>query len=116
MEISQQRVFLYYFSLKGWGAGKIQKELTDALGSDVYLQAQISRWLARFSTGDISCLDEARTGRPLSILERPLEHFLAKFPFASACTIAMHFNESHSIVKEGFSQELGLRQFSRRCV
>jgi hypothetical protein len=28
----------------------------------------------------------------------------------------MHFNESHSIVKEGFSQELGLRQFSRRCV
>jgi hypothetical protein len=36
---SQQRVILYYFSLKGWGARKIHNELADALGSDVYSQA-----------------------------------------------------------------------------
>jgi transposase len=69
MEKSQRRMIINYFSLKGWSAQKIQKEITDTLGSDVRSQAQISRWLARFSLGDISCLDEARPGRPLSILE-----------------------------------------------
>jgi hypothetical protein len=69
MEKSQQRVIIYHFSLKGWGARKIQNELMDALRLDVYLQAQISQWLAPFSVGDISCLDETRPGRPLSILD-----------------------------------------------
>jgi hypothetical protein len=50
MEKSQQRVIVYSFSLKGWPR-KIQKELTNALGSDGYSQVQISRWLARFSSG-----------------------------------------------------------------
>jgi DNA-binding CsgD family transcriptional regulator len=49
-------------------------------------------------------------------LEPPLEHFLEKFPFASAPIIAMHFNISHSTVKNILSQELGLRKFSRRLV
>jgi hypothetical protein len=42
MEKSQQRVIIHDFSLKGWGARNIQKELTDTLGSDVYSQAHIS--------------------------------------------------------------------------
>jgi hypothetical protein len=116
MEKSQQRVIIDYFLLKGWGARKIQKELTDTLGSDVYSQAQISGWLTCFSTGDISCLDEARPGRPLSILGPPLEHFLEKFPFASVRIMAMHFNISHYIVKNILSRELGLWKFFRRCV
>jgi transposase len=97
-----------YFSLKGWGARKIQKKLTDTLGSDLSSQAEISRWLARFRAGNISCLDEARPGALFSILGPPLEHFLEKFPFASARTIAMHFNLSRSTVKDILSQELGL--------
>jgi hypothetical protein len=116
MEKSQQRVIIYYFSLKSWGARKIQKEFTDTLGSDVYSQVQISRWLARFSTDDISCLDEPRPRRPLSILGPPLEHFMEKFQFVNACIIAMHFNVSHSTVKDILSQELGLRTFSRRLI
>jgi hypothetical protein len=114
MEKSQQRVIICCFSLKGWGDRKIQKELTDTLGSDEYSQAQISRWLARFSTGDISCLDEAQPGRPLSILGPTLEHFLEKFPFAIARIIAMHFKGSPSTVKDIFSRELGLRKFSQK--
>jgi hypothetical protein len=76
MEKSQQRVISDYFSLKGCGARKLRKKLTDKLGSDVYSQAQISRWFVHFSPSDISFLDEARPGRPLSILGSPLEHFL----------------------------------------
>jgi hypothetical protein len=45
-----------------------------------------------------------------------VEHFLEKFPFASARRIAMHFNVSHSKVKNILSRELGLRKFSRRWV
>jgi hypothetical protein len=82
MKKSQRQIILYYFSLKDWAARKIQKKLTDALGSDGYSQAQISRWLARFSAGDISCLDELRLGKSLLTMGPSLEHFLEKFPFA----------------------------------
>jgi hypothetical protein len=113
-EKSQQREIIYGFSLKGWPAPKVQKKLADTLGSHVYSQAQISRWLARLNPGNISCLDEARPGRPLSILGLPLEHFLEKFPFASARIITVHFNGSHSIVKDILLRELGLQKSSRR--
>jgi hypothetical protein len=106
MEKSQRRVIIYSFLLKGWGARKIQKELTDTLGPDVYFQAKISRWFARFSTGDISCLDEARPGRLFSILGPWLEHFLEKFPFASAHIIGMYFNASHSTVQNIYHENL----------
>jgi hypothetical protein len=39
MEKSEQRVIIYDSSLKGWNAQKIQKELTNTLGSDDCLQA-----------------------------------------------------------------------------
>jgi hypothetical protein len=96
MEKSPGRVIPDYFSLKGWDARKIQKELTDTLGPDIDSQAQISRWLVRFSQCDISSLDEARRGRPLSILGPQLE----KLRFASARILAAHFNVSHSVVKD----------------
>jgi len=67
------------------------------------------------SPGDISCLDDTRPARPLSILGPPLGHFLEKFSFASARIIAMSFNVSYCTVKDIFSRELGLRKFSRRC-
>jgi hypothetical protein len=114
MEKSRQRGIIDYFSLKGLIARKTQKELTDTLSSDACSQVQISRWLARFGTGDISCLDEGGPGRPVSILGSTPEHFLEKHSFASAPIIAMHFNVSHSTVKDIFSRELGLRKFSRR--
>jgi hypothetical protein len=41
MEKSQQRRIMDYFSLNGWGDRKIQDELPDAVGSDVYSQVQI---------------------------------------------------------------------------
>jgi hypothetical protein len=45
-----------------------------------------------------------------------LEHFLEKFPFASARIITVHFNGSHFIVKDILLRELGLQKFSRRWV
>jgi hypothetical protein len=65
MEKSRQQVIIDDFSLKGLGDRTTQKELTDRFGSNVYSQARISPGLARFGTGDISCLDEGRLGRAL---------------------------------------------------
>jgi hypothetical protein len=48
--------------------------------------------------------------------EPSLGHFLEKFLFASARTIAMHFTVWHSTIKDILSWELGLQKFSRRCV
>jgi hypothetical protein len=95
MEKSQQQAIISDFSLKGWGAEKIQKARTNTLGSDGYSQAQISRRLAHFITSDIFCLDESRPGRRLSILGPLLEQFWEKFPFATALMITIHFNVSH---------------------
>jgi hypothetical protein len=50
----------------------------------------------------------------LSNLGLSPEHFLGKFPFASAPRIVMHFNVSHSTLQDILSRELGLRKFSRR--
>jgi hypothetical protein len=50
------------------------------------------------------------------MLGPPLEHFLEKFPFASARITAMHFNASHSTRKDIWSRALGLRKLSRRSV
>jgi hypothetical protein len=44
----------------------------------------------------------------------PLKHFPEKFPLASARIIAVHFNVSHSTVKDILSREFGLRTFFRR--
>jgi hypothetical protein len=92
MKKTQQRVIIYHFSLKGWDACKIQKELAETLGTDAYSQVQVSHWLTRFNTKDFSCLDELRTGKPLSNLGPLFEHILEMFPFASVCIIAIHFN------------------------
>jgi hypothetical protein len=59
---------------------------------------------------NISCLDEARARKQLSILGSPPEHFLEKFQLVITRIIAMHFNASHSTVKDILSRELVLRK------
>jgi hypothetical protein len=113
-EKSQQAGMIDHSLLKGWSAHKIQKELAETVGADAYSHPQVSRWLTRFSTGEISCLDEPRTSRSLSNFGPPLERFSAKFPFATARIIAMHFNVSHTTVKDMISRELWLQKLSRR--
>jgi hypothetical protein len=49
-------------------------------------------------------------------LKPRLEHFPEKFPFANARITEMHFNVSHSTVKDILSREHGLGTFSRRWV
>jgi hypothetical protein len=50
--------------------------------------SQVKEWRARFATGDLSCQDQFRTGRPPHVLGKALCDSLEEFPFASAAIIA----------------------------
>jgi hypothetical protein len=73
-------------------------------------------WLRKFNSGDLSCLNENRPGRPLTILGPVLKKFLDKHPFASAKILSRHFDISPPTVKEILHRELGLKKYSRRWV
>jgi hypothetical protein len=92
MEKSGQRFVAKFFFLKGLGSKEIQRKLTAVLGSTAYSLIQIKEWRARFKTGDLSCEDKFRLGRPPRVLGKALSDFLKYFLFATAGIIAQHFN------------------------
>jgi hypothetical protein len=53
-------------------------------------------------------------GRPLIFMGPAFQHFLKKFPFASARIMAGHFSVDRATIKNILDQELGLRKFTRR--
>jgi hypothetical protein len=114
----KQRFVVKFFWLKGWGSKKISQELRRTLGDDAYVLFQIKTkiWLQGFRSGDLSCSDLSRAGRPSLTLGPQVEVFLQKDPFASTRTIAKHFLTTASTVKEMLQRELEIREFSRRWV
>jgi hypothetical protein len=86
------------------------------LGDDAHGLPQIKIWLQRFRTGDLSCSDLSRAGRPPLTSGPQVEAFRQKYPFASTCIIANYFLTTSSTVKEILQRELGMRNFSRRWV
>jgi hypothetical protein len=54
------------------------------LESDVYSEDSVHDWVARFQSGDTSCENSSRPGRPLTDLAEPFRLFLQNYPFASA--------------------------------
>jgi transposase len=99
MEKSEQRFVIKFIFLKGLGAKAIHRELTAVLASTAYSLSQVKGLRARFATGDLSCRDQFRTGRPPHVLGKALSDFLEEFPFASAAIIAEQFNQSKSTIK-----------------
>jgi transposase len=116
MEKSEQRFVIKFLFLEGLGVKAIHRKLTAVLASTAYSLSQVKEWRARFATGDISCQDQFRTGRPPHVLAKDLSDFLEEFPFTSAAVIAEQFNQSKSTIKEILQREFGLRRFSGRWV
>jgi hypothetical protein len=98
------------------GIEKVHQELMGTLGDDADGLSQIKIWLQRFRTGDLSCNDLPRAGRPLLTLGPSVVAFVQKHPFANARKIAKHFLTTPYAVKEMLQRELGMRKFSRRWV
>jgi transposase len=109
MKQSDQRSVIKFFYLKGLDAKTIHKELTSVFGSTACSLSQVKEWRLRFATGELSCQDEFKPGRPPYILGKGLSNFLEEFPFEHAGFIAQQFNQSKSTIKAILQQELGPR-------
>jgi transposase len=116
MDEVEQRFVVKYFFFKGWGNKKITAELQTTLHDSALSNSTVKRWIRKFKNGDLSCDDDSRPGRPMSILGPVLQKFLDRYPFASARVMSKHFGLSPPTVKEILRRELGLKKFSRRWV
>jgi hypothetical protein len=68
MEKSEQIFVIKFLFLKGLGAKGIHKELSALFGPTAYSLAQVREWRSRFASGDLSCQDQFKAGRPLHVL------------------------------------------------
>jgi transposase len=114
MDRIEQRVMVEYFFLKGDGSKLIHKELVSILQDNVISLSTIKNWLRKFKSGDLSCGDKERPGRPLISMGPALQRFLKKFPFASARIMAGHFSVDRVTIKSILDQEFGLTKFTRK--
>jgi transposase len=112
----KQRFIVKYFHLKGWGNRMITAELESKFHDSALSRATVKRWLRKFKSSDLSCLDENHPDRPLTILGPILKKFLDKHPFASTKVLSRHLDISPPTVKEILHRELGLETYSRRWV
>jgi hypothetical protein len=112
MDRIEQRVMVEYFFLKGHGSKLIHKELVSALQDNAISLLPVKNCFRRFKSGDVSCGDEERPGRPLISLDPALQRFLKKFSFASAQEMAGHFSADRATIKSILDRELGLRKFT----
>jgi transposase len=112
----EQRVMVKHFFLKGHGNKQIRKELVSTLQDKVISLSTVKNWLRRFNSGDLSCGDEKRPGRPLISLGPALQRFLKKFPFRNARVMAGNFSVGQAIIKSILDRELRFRKFTRRWV
>jgi transposase len=103
----EQRFIVKSFHLKGWGNRRITAEFESTFQGSALSRATTKRWLRKLKSGDLSCLDENRPCRLVTILEPVLRKFLDKYPFASAKVLSRHFGISPPTVKKILHRELG---------
>jgi transposase len=114
MDEFEQRFIAKYFHLKGRGNKKITAELESTFQGSALSRETVKRELRKFKTGDLSCHDQPRSRRPLTIFEPVLRKFLERCAFANTNAMSRHFNISPPTVKQILSREPGLEKCTRR--
>jgi transposase len=114
MEKEEWRFVTRYFWMKDWGAKGIHQDPVTTLGEDAYAVSQIKIWLRKFRSGDLSCKDVRRSGRPPLTLGPQLRTFLEKYPFASARGIAQHFFPTVPTIKDIIHRDFGMKNSPAR--
>jgi transposase len=116
MDEFEQRLVVKYFRLKGRGNKRITAELESTFQGCALSRETVKRWLRKFKSGDLSCADLRRPGRPLTILGPVIKKFLKRHPFACTKVMSRHFDISAPTGKDILSRELGLKQCTGRWV
>jgi hypothetical protein len=110
MEKHKQRFVIKFFWMRGLAPCAIYQELQHTLGSTAYREDSVENWVRRFVSGDTSCVDLPRAGRPPTDVSEPLRKFLNDFPFAR------QFSAHPTTIKQIPRRDLGLKKFARRWV
>jgi hypothetical protein len=107
-----------FFWLREYRPREIHQELLTTLGSDAYSEDSVQYWVARFESGDTSCEDISRAGRPLTDLAEPFRLFLQDYPVVSTCMLSRHFSVYVCVttVKEILTRGFGLKTITWRWV
>jgi hypothetical protein len=114
MEKHQQRFAIKFLWMRGLAPSAIYQELQHTLGSTAFREDWVENWVRRFVSGDTSCDDLPRAGRPRTDLSEPLRKFLNDFPFATARMTSRQFSPHPTTIKENLKRDLGLKIFARR--
>jgi hypothetical protein len=114
MEKRQQSFVIKSFWLREHRPRQIHQELFATLGSDADSEDSVQSWVARFESGDISCEDISRAGRPFTDLAELFCLFRQDYPFASVRMLSRHFGVCATTVKDILARDLGLKKFTRR--
>jgi hypothetical protein len=112
----QQRFVIKLLWLREYSPRLIYQELLATLGSDAYSEDSVHYWIARFQSGDTSCENISRPGRPLTDLAEPCRLFRQNDPFVSARMLSWHFSVCATTAKEIFAGDLGLKKLTQRWV
>ena len=116
MDNREQRFVIKYFFLKGWGYKKITTELTETLEDKALSMSTIQRRVSRFKSGDLSCNDLEREGRPNMEISDTISAILQDEPYSTARSIASRLHCSLPTVIFNLSNVLHLKKFVRRRV
>jgi hypothetical protein len=102
MEEYEQRFVIKFLWMRGPVPSAIYQELQHTLGSTVYSEDWVENWVRGFVSGDTSCADLPRAGRPRTDLSEPLRKFLNDFPVANARMMSRQFSAHPTTIKESF--------------
>jgi hypothetical protein len=84
-------------------------ELESPVHDSGLFRAMVKGWLRKFKSGDLSCSDETRTGRSLTILGPVFKRFPDKHLFACVKVMSRHFDIFRQTLNGILRHELGLK-------
>lgn len=116
MEKSELKIVVKYYFLQGMGYRSIYKEINTALPETDISLSSVKRWCKKFSSGDLSCNDLSRSGRPKINVADQIREMLEEQPFLSAKYIASELGHSPTAIKSVLINDLGLKKYRRRWI
>jgi len=109
MDYEEWRVVVKYYYLMGMGYKAIYTEISQRFPQSIISKEFIKKWCGVFKSGDLSCNDKKRAGRPKIDLSANIKEMLEDQPFLSAKYIAAYFDVSPHTIKDILIYDLGLK-------
>lgn len=93
------RCVMYYHYLKGTTAAATSREIISVFGTNSASERTVQKWYQRFRSGDTSCDDEQRSGRPQEIVDDDLQELVVSEPGLTCEDYAEKLSSSKETVR-----------------